>query len=714
MAGLVGATPDGLKSDTSFLTVRLQYFTVCDNIGNVTLRARLTAAFLGVVLGPVLLGAVFVGTTVTELAHERARDRLAAGAGAVRAEIAARCDRLESAATSAALLAADGRTLSAPVDGGLATSVVLVDATGAVRASAGPPAPAAWADCTSPRGRAADAPAIGVRVERRDRDGTLLGYAVATAPVDDALLQALTRAGGVAVRQDNRDNEASAGRVRYRLEPADGQPLHLLLGTDPAPQNRLYALLVAVVTAAALLALLAAAWLARSTTRPLTELVSAAERVSAGDLTVRVRVYGGDEVGRLGATFNRMVRDLRHYVRALRASRDQLRNHLALLGDTLSGTHDLSRILHVTLHTARSAAGARAGVVLLYDPATRMLVAQCTAGTLPGSVDLAGIRLKPGEGLLGVVADNGVPAHGRITPETDLAPCEPSAETYVAVPFAAPEPAVVLDGESTDTAWGVLALYDRLGPDEFTETDVSTLATFAAQAAVALDNVRLHEEAQRLSLTDPLTGLFNYRYLRESLRRELERAGRFGRHLAVLALDLDHFKDVNDTYGHDVGDVVLAEVARRLRSLTREVDVAFRRGGEEFVILLPETDAAGGAALASRLAGEVRQTPVYTRDHAINVTVSIGVAVFPEHGTTGSVVLEAADRALYAAKAAGRDACRTADAGGRHAADAARLVPQPASPHGAGDRGAHGAASASLPMTGASRGTQPTQRAHGG
>jgi two-component system, cell cycle response regulator len=685
MAGLVGATPDGLKSDTTFLTVRLRYLTVCDSIEDVTLRARLTAAFLGVVLGPVLLGAVFVGTTVTELAQDRARDRLAAGAGAVRAEIAARCDRLESAATSAALLAADGRTFSAPVDGGLATSVVLLDPDGTVRASAGPPAPAVWADCAGPSGRNADAPALGVRVQRRDRAGTVLGYAVATAPVDDAMLQALTGAGGVAVRRDG--SAADPGRLRYRLEPTDGQPLRLLLGTDPAPQNGLYALLVAVVTVAALLALLAARRLARSTTRPLTELVSAAERVSAGDLTVRVRVYGGDEVGRLGATFNRMVRDLRGYVRALRASRDQLRNHLALLGDTLSGTHDLSRILHVTLHTARSATGAQAGVVLLYDPTTRMLVAQCAVGSL----DLAGLRLKPGEGLLGAVADSGVPAHGRITAETTLAPREPHAETFVAVPFAAPEPAHVLDGESTDKAWGVLALYDRLGPDEFTAADVSTLATFAAQAAVALDNVRLHEEAQRLSLTDALTGLFNYRYLRESLRRELERAARFGRHLAVVALDLDHFKDVNDTYGHDIGDVVLAEVARRIRAVTREVDVAFRRGGEEFVILLPETDAAGGAALARRLAGEVRNAPVYARDHAINVTVSIGVAVFPEHGATGSVVLEAADRALYAAKAAGRDACRTADTGAHRAA--AVPPPQP---------------------TGASRGTQPTRRAHGG
>jgi two-component system, cell cycle response regulator len=174
-----------------------------------------------------------------------------------------------------------------------------------------------------------------------------------------------------------------------------------------------------------------------------------------------------------------------------------------------------------------------------------------------------------------------------------------------------------------------------------------------------------------------------------------------------VTLDLDHFKDVNDTYGHGVGDMVLAEVARRIRAVTREVDVAFRRGGEEFVILLPETDAAGGAALARRLAGEVRHTPVFTCEHAISVTVSIGVAVYPEHGTTGSAVLEAADRALYAAKAAGRDACRTAAPG--------RAGTPPPAQYSGGPPGAPVPPfTAPMPKTGASRGAQPTQRAHGG
>jgi diguanylate cyclase (GGDEF)-like protein len=184
---------------------------------------------------------------------------------------------------------------------------------------------------------------------------------------------------------------------------------------------------------------------------------------------------------------------------------------------------------------------------------------------------------------------------------------------------------------------------------------------------VAVHNVRVHEEAQRLSLTDPLTGLWNYRYLRESLRREVERANRFSRMLAVLVLDLDHFKEVNDTYGHAAGDAVLGEFARRIRIGLREVDVAFRQGGEEFVVLLPETDAYGGAIVAERLGAVVRDRPVPIdarrpgQADRVSITVSIGVAVYPEHGATAEQVLNAADDALYAAKKAGRDTYRLAE-----------------------------------------------------
>jgi diguanylate cyclase (GGDEF)-like protein len=172
------------------------------------------------------------------------------------------------------------------------------------------------------------------------------------------------------------------------------------------------------------------------------------------------------------------------------------------------------------------------------------------------------------------------------------------------------------------------------------------------------------QETQRQSVTDALTGLGNLRHLRESLRRESERASRFGRTLGVLALDLDHFKTINDRFGHRAGDDVLVEFAGRIRKVVREVDLAFRQGGEEFVILLPETDVAGSLTAARRIGEAVRDKPFTAavrrpggpvRLEPIPITVSIGVAVFPRHALTGAEVLDAADAALYRAKALGRD-----------------------------------------------------------
>jgi diguanylate cyclase (GGDEF)-like protein len=168
------------------------------------------------------------------------------------------------------------------------------------------------------------------------------------------------------------------------------------------------------------------------------------------------------------------------------------------------------------------------------------------------------------------------------------------------------------------------------------------------------------QESRRLSVTDALTGLGNRRHLGEELRVEIERASRFGRTLGVLVLDLDHFKEINDRHGHQAGDAVLVELAARLRRVIREVDLAFRQGGEEFVILLPETGIAGSLTAARRIGEAVRDEPFALpggdgATGVVAVTVSVGVAVFPRHARTGVDVLEAADRALYAAKAAGRD-----------------------------------------------------------
>jgi diguanylate cyclase (GGDEF)-like protein len=144
-----------------------------------------------------------------------------------------------------------------------------------------------------------------------------------------------------------------------------------------------------------------------------------------------------------------------------------------------------------------------------------------------------------------------------------------------------------------------------------------------------------------------------------SLGREIERATRFGRPLALLALDLDFFKNVNDTYGHQRGDSVLVEVAARLSSQTRDVDTLARYGGEEFVLLLPETDLQGAQLAAERIGEVVRAAPFGgPGEEPLRVTVSVGLAVFPSHATTARDLLRAGDTALYAAKDAGRDTYR--------------------------------------------------------
>jgi diguanylate cyclase (GGDEF)-like protein len=202
-------------------------------------------------------------------------------------------------------------------------------------------------------------------------------------------------------------------------------------------------------------------------------------------------------------------------------------------------------------------------------------------------------------------------------------------------------------------AWGDLTRPPRLaGRDE--------IGHIARRLDHFLDAL---QESRRQAVTDPLTGLGNRRRLAESLRLETERATRFRRRLGVLVLDLDHFKAVNDTYGHRVGDAVLTEFARRIRGVVREVDLAFRQGGEEFVILLPETDIAGSLTAARRLGDAVRDEPFAVGDLRLAVTVSIGVAVYPRHAATGPDVLEAADSALYSAKDAGRDTFAVAPAG---------------------------------------------------
>jgi diguanylate cyclase (GGDEF)-like protein len=178
----------------------------------------------------------------------------------------------------------------------------------------------------------------------------------------------------------------------------------------------------------------------------------------------------------------------------------------------------------------------------------------------------------------------------------------------------------------------------------------------AEQIALALSNIRLRENLRQQTIRDPLTGLYNRRFLEESLNREMARCKRTGTVFGVLMIDVDHFKRFNDTYGHDAGDSILRTVGRVLQESSREGDIACRFGGEEFVIVLPDTDREGAASRAGRILAVVRDLHVTHNGKTLgSITASIGLAMHPQNGETVRALIQAADKGLYAAKGAGRD-----------------------------------------------------------
>ncbi|HMB56217.1 MAG TPA: sensor domain-containing diguanylate cyclase [Arenimonas sp.] len=191
------------------------------------------------------------------------------------------------------------------------------------------------------------------------------------------------------------------------------------------------------------------------------------------------------------------------------------------------------------------------------------------------------------------------------------------------------------------------------GPDTYPKMQVAVAA--AEQLALALANLKLRQSLRDQSVRDPLTGLFNRRYLTESLGREMARSGRRKLPLAVMTFDLDHFKAFNDTYGHAAGDAVLVAFSRLLQSASRSEDIACRMGGEEFVLIMPEMDLEVATRRANELLAAMGKLVVmHTGNVLPPLTTSIGLALFPEHGRQPDRLLAAADQALYRAKSQGR------------------------------------------------------------
>jgi diguanylate cyclase (GGDEF)-like protein/PAS domain S-box-containing protein len=192
--------------------------------------------------------------------------------------------------------------------------------------------------------------------------------------------------------------------------------------------------------------------------------------------------------------------------------------------------------------------------------------------------------------------------------------------------------------------------------------DSALLQTVAEQLSLVVGNLRLRETLSQQNIRDPLTGLFNRRYMEESLQRDLQRAKRSGNSLTIAMVDVDHFKRFNDSFGHAAGDVVLREVAQLMKSKMRGSDVVCRYGGEEFAIISPEMTLEVARQKMDYLREELKKLSIRYQEQRLDTpAISIGLSAFPIHGADGEALLKSADEALYRAKKAGRDRVVVAD-----------------------------------------------------
>lgn len=331
--------------------------------------------------------------------------------------------------------------------------------------------------------------------------------------------------------------------------------------------------------------------LGRSIVRTLRRLVAATNSVAAGDLETRVDESGNDEFGQLARSFNRMAGELEDRLAEIAAERRRVHGVAAGLASALAGTHDEASLLRAVVAAAVQAAGGTAGVVVLGDEELARV------GDPAESADRLSFPLRTG-----------------------------------------------------DSDYGTLMVFGTA----FEAEGVEIAAALAAQAVTALENARLHQVVEQHAVVDELTGLANRRLIDATLRAALSEAAHGGAPVTLVLADLDRFKSINDRHGHPAGDRVLAAFARVLEGVTREHDLAGRWGGEEFALVLGNTDLEAGAAIAERARRAFEETPTPVDGGELTVTASFGVASHRGPADLAELV-RAADGALYTAKRQGRN-----------------------------------------------------------
>lgn len=311
----------------------------------------------------------------------------------------------------------------------------------------------------------------------------------------------------------------------------------------------------------------------------------------------------------------------------------------------LQSEHDPMRILGVMAEQMSRVVPVTEMAIFVADYETFRLVPVLATG--PDRDEIMADSMALDAGITGWAFAKGTPQN---IPDTSMHPLarQIPGTSYVQ------ESLLLVPLVATEHKLGIINCW-RLGIDQFSAGELEAASLFAHVAASAWRNAQLYVELVNAAMTDPLTGLYNSRWLRDAGERDIARAARDGHPLSLLLVDLDRFKTVNDSSGHAIGDVVLQRVATQLRSTVRGADAVVRLGGEEFVVLLHECSSDGAWIAAEAVRAAVRDVVMPDGCSLEGLTASIGVSTYPAHGATLDRLLGAADRAMYEAKHAGRD-----------------------------------------------------------
>ena len=327
------------------------------------------------------------------------------------------------------------------------------------------------------------------------------------------------------------------------------------------------------------------------------------------------------------------------------------------VGKALTSTLDLNQVLQTIMEKISSFFRPDTWSLLLVNEETGELYFEIATGEAAEA--LKGMRLKPGEGIAGWVIEHGQPL---IVP--NVAEDERFAPRLDEVTKVQTRSVVCMPVRGRDKILGVIELINYIAELKLDEDDLFRLQALADYAAIAIENARYVQRIHELTITDDCTKLYNSRYLHAVLDAEVYRSTRYQYEFSLIFVDIDYFKKVNDKHGHLVGSKLLAQLGNLIKGHLRLIDFAFRYGGDEFVILLPQTPKRSAVNVARRLLQLVgRHTFMSEEGLNLKITVSLGVASFPEDAANKEKIIHLADEAMYLVKRNERNAIAVAGQG---------------------------------------------------